>query len=368
MQLASAALIAANGALGLLLFMVARHTKGFAHSEAVQRTVSHSATLPCGLLVSFLIHDRLIGLQDTDPACREPGSDTNANVITITIFATLLVLTTLNNFFLASERKYLQLSGIFSMTTHSMIVLTYLQIHSGRSAGAILWPTWYGSVFWPARINLWLHSSMSQVLSFAASPRAVEVHGVQHILQRVADVYVMFVLGFLATAEPPGWVPDNARLFFTLAMLGGSVPHLLRTISFMHTALPLCLRVPDSSDATAYNRGCMRVLGHSIVLAWLTFPTIWLAAALGLITPGQVRRLAKPRRRPSHRPAVALHTAPPPPAALSHRAIHTTHTRTHTWMPAPVSCACAGVVRPLCQRRVRQAAVDTCPPVREDGE
>ena len=75
-------------------------------------------------------------------------------------------------------------------------MLTYTQIFIGVGSGAVVWHSSHGTSFWPARINLWMHSSMAQILSFAASPRAIKAFGTETVLRRVLDVLVMFVLGF----------------------------------------------------------------------------------------------------------------------------------------------------------------------------
>ena len=83
-------------------------------------------------------------------------------------------------------------------------MLTYTQIFIGVGSGAVVWHSSHGTSFWPARINLWMHSSMAQILSFAASPRAIKAFGTETVLRRVLDVLVMleFIeLGLFAHAR-----------------------------------------------------------------------------------------------------------------------------------------------------------------------
>ena len=81
---------------------------------------------------------------------------------------------------------------------------------------------------------------------------------------------------------------------------------LLRILIFMHRALPQCLHVPElatgEGEGGEWLRGTsMRLLGHLIILSWLSFPAVFSVAALVLRRveglDGLSERSARPLRR-----------------------------------------------------------------------
>ena len=253
-------------------------------SKAVQHAVSHSATGPALLLASFLLVDRCIAMlpTGTDADCPMDESD-SIPLITIAVFSTLMV----SNILSTCAAGTRDLNFFFAITVHAMIVVAYVQLHFGVGSGAVVWRTSYGSWFYPGRINLWMHSSMSQIYGFAASPSAVERYGASEILRRVRDTFLMFVFGFLATAPAPAVLPTEGAYGYTIGLLFLSAPLLVRIVTFMAAALPICLHVPQSAEASEVNRLFMRALTPLMLSTWVAFPLIWCAAALKLITPQQ---------------------------------------------------------------------------------
>ena len=268
--------------LGLLLTYVARK----ASSESMQEALKSSAAGPLAMLVSFVLLDRIISRSAAE--CPGPETADTSHVIAVSTFSTLIIVSLCN--LLLSSSSHRQLNVAFSLVTHTMIVLTYSQLHTGHGSGAVVWRTWYGSYLWPARVNLWMHSSMSQVLTFAATPRASDAWGTSFIMYRVRDVYLMFILGLFALRESPEALPVGAHLPVRVAALALSCALLLRILIFMHRALPQCLHVPElatgEGEGGEWLRGTsMRLLGHLIILSWLGFPAVFSVAALGLMPP-----------------------------------------------------------------------------------
>ena len=251
-------------------------------SELVKHSLMHSAVGPGLLLTSFLLLDTWISWFDIEAAPVDAGdTEVHAHLVTISTFATVVVVETMQ--LLLTHPRKLRLNVFYGLSCHIMILVTYMQMSTWSGSGAIVWKTWYGSYFWPARINLWMHSSVSQILSFAATPNVISAYGGRLVMRRVFDTYVMFVLGLICTCEPPAWFTGRWPLLYTFTLLVVAGGLLGRVMSFMHSALPLCLHVPEGSDTTSNNRVCMRVLGQVIVMSWLSFPLIWAASALGLL-------------------------------------------------------------------------------------
>lgn len=246
-MIAHACVATVLGCVGAGLYSACKST---ADNVAAQEVASHSALGPALLLLSFLLVDQAIRWFESEESCNLVG-DATTELVTIVMFSTMFV-TTLTNAALTGAEK--QLSLFFSLFVHSMIVITYMQMFHGTGSGRVVWSTWYGSFFWPSRINLWTHSSMSQILCFAASPRAVERFGVSFVLYRVLDVLLMFTLGFFATINPPAFFVGHARLVFTLITLIPASFFLFRVVSFMIHALPMCLYLPETSNATDTQR------------------------------------------------------------------------------------------------------------------
>ena len=275
-----------------------------AENDKVKKSLRSSPAAPLAVFISFFVLDMLIAWVGTNSECVAAGLVKGASSYTdvaITSFSTLIIVT-LCNLWLGSAPR--QLSVAFSLATHMMIVMTYSQIAGEFGAGAVVWRTWYGSFFWPSRLNLWLHSSMSQVLSFAATPRAADFWGTQRVLHRVADVYWMFLFGFLAYLPPPDWLPAPWHMAIMMLSLITSASLMIRILIFMHAALPLCLYIPTeegetdapwggstSSNDAASASVAMRALRHLIVGTWIVFPAIWVAASLGIIDPAQEVRI-----------------------------------------------------------------------------
>ena len=212
------------------------------------------------LLASFLVVDQCIRFFPMAEACTAATQESRLDLVTVVTFTTMIITSLLNTILTNPYER--RVSVFFSVFVHIMIVITYLQVYYQLGSGAVVWKTSYGSTFRPARINLWLHSSMTQILSFAASPRAVDRYGVPHVLRRVQDVLVMFIFGFLATASPPALLTEmagpGAETAFTAVALLAASPPLYRSIRFLSDALPLCLRLPEASSATDSQRSAIR--------------------------------------------------------------------------------------------------------------
>jgi hypothetical protein len=249
LELPLVAAAACIGGLAMLLSKVIR--KCDQKDEAMQHMASHGATGPLLLFVSFLLVDQCIRFFATDAAYEANVEHAAIEKITVVTFTTMVFVTLLNEGLTSTQ---LTLGLFFAICVHSMIVITYSQMLQGSGSGRVVWSTSYGSYFFPARLNLWLHSSMSQILCFAASPRAVEQYGVATVLRRVRDVLVMFVFGFLCTMRPPSALTGHSGVAFTLATLFGSLPFFYRIVAFMRDALPLCLHVPEGSTASDFQR------------------------------------------------------------------------------------------------------------------
>ena len=274
--------------LGGGLFSVSRAA---GTNKRVQEAVIHTPAAPLLIMLSFFVLDRCIAHTAPVASCNVPHGESTLSLIAVVAFGTMIF----SNASSAMLSGINQRSVVFALVVHSIIVACYLQLHLGVGSGLPLWPTSYGSVFSPSRVNMWMHSSMTQILSFAAAPCAGRsgedgkkpAYTIQTALWRVLDTFVMFVLGFLATAPPPSVLPPSLHVPFTILMLITSFPLLFRVLYFLHDALPHFLYVPEDADVAQSTRTMLHAVRPAIVITWLLFPLIWTAAALKLLTPGQ---------------------------------------------------------------------------------
>eukprot|EP00965_Chrysotila_dentata_P081632 2695377-Pleurochrysis_carterae.AAC.2 len=108
----------------------------------------------------------------------------------IVAYSTLLV-TSMSNWFLFSSGSMMRAS-MYELVIEFMMVLTYLQLYLAFGSGRILLPTFYGHHFPFTRVNLWVHSSLAQVLIYAVSPRVAATVGwteVSRGQQHVSDFH-----------------------------------------------------------------------------------------------------------------------------------------------------------------------------------
>ena len=274
--------------IGVSLLSLIRHVH---HNKKLQDAITGGPTGPVMLVSSFLVLDQCIKHFETEPECTVHAGDESrgqVDLVVIASFCTMFV-TAISN--LAFENKHRSLNLVYVCVKDSMVIWTYSQMFLGFGAGLPIWLTSYGSFFQPARFNLWMHSSMAQVLCLVSSPSTKD-YGIDSALSRVLDVYMMFIFGYLCTAPPPTFLPPTAGLVFSGATLVLSFPFMVRVLIYMHQTLPLFLHIPEQSGATALSRMLMmKILPGLVCGTWCLFPLIWFASAFKWVSPNQEQLL-----------------------------------------------------------------------------
>ena len=136
--------------LGVALHVLTKR----ASADSVQSLLQHSAAGPLAILISFLLLDRAISTFES--SCSDELPQDDGHIVAISTFCTMIVVTLCNS---ALSTGAMQLNVVFSLATHILIVVTYGQLHMRYGSGAVVWRTWYGGFFWPARFNMWCGTS-----------------------------------------------------------------------------------------------------------------------------------------------------------------------------------------------------------------
>ena len=122
--------------------------------------------LPLWLFGSFIAVDRMLSYtapvgSDASTACANNDPNGTAHGALVVVYLTLLV-STVFNFVLSGTRRH-STTTLTAVVIETMMVISYGQVYLGVGSALHVRSTWWGGTFLPSRVNLWCHSSITQV-------------------------------------------------------------------------------------------------------------------------------------------------------------------------------------------------------------
>lgn len=250
--------------------------------------------LPLWLLGSFLAVDRVIAYSATDTSCAAPSAEADmSHLLLAAMYATFLLtslVSALLSYAFMGQRNRSTSTIVTSLVIETMMVVTYFQMyrHVGSSRGILR--TWWGGHFYAARINLWCHSSLTQVVVYASAESVTARFGVERILRRLVATYVMFSCGLVSTLPPPSLGAPILEGAWTLLWLIASGFFFSTILSFIHEVLPLAIVAPGAEaneTATPLRAHLMGWMRGIILCSWTSVPIIWGLTALHILSHNQ---------------------------------------------------------------------------------